>query len=67
MDAQAIAFAQGEYTCRSEHGMAKVTVPRYIRLGDISHALANLLEGRANATKKKNAPDLPTKASKAHN
>lgn len=62
MDAQAVVFAQGEYFHRSKHGTARVIVPRNIRLGEISHALADLFEGRANATGKRNAPHVPTKA-----
>lgn len=62
MSAEAVVFAQGEYLCRSTYGTARVIVPRNIRLGEISHALAELFEGRADAAKTENAPHVPTKA-----
>ena len=65
MDAQAIVFAQGTYTCRTRHGTARVIAPRNIKLGEISQALASLYEGMANANETKNAPHQPTKAREA--
>lgn len=66
MDAQAIAFARGSYTCRTRNGTARVIVPRNITLGEISQALADMYEGMANAEKTRNAPHQPTKAREAH-
>lgn len=66
MDANAVVFARGDYTCKTRYGTSKVTVPRNITLGEISNALANMYEGIAYATKTRNAPHQPTKAREAH-
>lgn len=66
MNAKAIVFAEGTYTCHARHGTATVIVPRSIVLGEISEALANLYEGMANVPEKRNAPRQPTKAREAH-
>ena len=47
---EAVVFAKGVYTVRAEHGTATVTIPRSITLGEISHVLAKLYEGRQGET-----------------
>lgn len=66
MTADAVVFAKGDYTCTTRYGIATVTVPRDIRLGEVLQPFAEMFEGIAHAAKTENAPHQPTKAREAH-
>lgn len=43
-ESQSVVFAQGEYTCKTSHGLVTVSIPRDVTLGDVAPAFAKLYE-----------------------